>query len=368
VQYLYYRAQCLRTCQQLPGIEKFLSLFAVYHWGFVSPVDRSGVIKFPVHTRNLFPLPQMCVFTKNYEQLCDERARKILAWAEHLDVSIYAFWSGGIDSTLVLVSLLKNATVAQRERIVVVLDSDSIAEYPDFYRDYIRGQLRRESATNFPHLLGGNDICLLAEHNDQLFGSDVVLAVMHAYGHDVVHARYDRRLFAAFFAAAMKNEEIAQFYVDLFERLKEAAPIPLKTNHDMFWWINFAVKWQSVYWRTLSYIRKKNLPLSPEYINTRYVLFYNTPEFQLWSMNNLDKRIRRDWRSYKWPAKEIIYKFTKDADYRDNKIKRGSLYWLVLHNPVYDFIDEKLMFHKNLAPEKFYNSDNDFISRKTAWN
>ena len=52
--------------------------------------------------------------------------------------------------------------------------------------------------------------------------------------------------------------------------------------------------------------------------------FYNTPEFQRWSMLNHDLKHKGSWKTYKWPSKEFIYKFNGDATYRDNKTKETS--------------------------------------------
>ena len=43
-------------------------------------------------------------------------------------------------------------------------------------------------------------------------------------------------------------------------------------------------------------------------------------------MCNHDLKIRDTWESYKWIAKDYIFEFTGDADYRDNKLKKDS-YW-----------------------------------------
>ena len=40
---------------------------------------------------------------------------------------------------------------------------------------------------------------------------------------------------------------------------------------------------------------------------------------------NKDKKHKGTWLSYKYELKDFIYKFTKDADYRDNKVKVKSL-------------------------------------------
>jgi len=356
---IYYRSAYLaRYRDQLPGIDRFLAFFKVYGQNFSLPIDRSGVIKFPVKTKSLFPIPAMRPFAKPYVDICNDRAQAILKRAEKADASLYAFWSGGIDSTLMLVSLIKNAMPAQLERVVVLLDEASIDEYPAFYRDHIRGKLKRESSTLFPYLLGGKNIIVTGEHNDQLMGSDVVAKLISKFGAEVVHAPCNRKLLIAFFAEKM-GEANAAFYADLFEKLTAAAPIPIKTNAELFWWINFALKWQSVYMRVLSYAASNDL--TRDYLKSCYVVFYNTEEFQLWSMNNLDKKIKATWKTYKWPAKDIIYEFTNDADYRDNKIKRGSLQFLVAEHPQFNFIDDKLRLHEEATPEQFYAEENDFL-------
>src|SRR5262249_200908 len=131
--------------RNLAGMQKFDAFLRIYDHRLM-PVDRSEAIRFPVCTKSLFPLPKICEFTKSYEEVCNGRALEVLARAERLDTSLYVFWSGGVDSTCVLVSLLKNATRAQKERIVVLLSEGSITEYPLFYHDHIRGRVRRDSA------------------------------------------------------------------------------------------------------------------------------------------------------------------------------------------------------------------------------
>jgi hypothetical protein len=361
LRYVFYDANYLVLYQDLPGIKEFLAFFRVYGQG-VAPVDRTGVLKFPVRARSLFPLPQLQLglFTKTYEQLCNERAQELLARAEKLDTLLYVFWSGGIDSTCMLVSFLKNATLSQLARITVLMSDASIAEYPAFYRDHIRWKLQREAASMFPYLIGTHRLIINGEHNDQLFGSDIIASAINRFGFEVVNEPYNRELFTVFFANQV-GEDTARLLVRLFERLRDRAPITLKTNYDVFWWINFSVKWQTVYMRMLSYTAERNSKLiSAKYLGTYYQPFYNTEGFELWSMTNPRQRVKEGWRSYKWPAKEVIYEFTKDADYRDNKLKRGSLQYLVQQHVPFNFIDEDFVFHRSATPEEFYVEDNDF--------
>jgi hypothetical protein len=96
--------------------------------------------------------------------------------------------------------------------------------------------------------------------------------------------------------------------------------------------------------------------LSVEHVKTYYHPFFVATDFQLWSMNNTDKRIKDHWRTYKWPAKQVIYEFTRDADYRDNKIKLGSLRSLLLKNKYHNFIDEDFAFRETMD---WYEPQND---------
>jgi hypothetical protein len=347
--------------KSLPNLPAFIGYFKLFGQ-LAAPVDRSGVIRFPVQTTSVFPLPKMRAFTRSYEDVCDGRAWELLLRAERRDVALYVFWSGGVDSTCLLVSLLKNASPAQKERIVVVMSEGSIAEYPEFYLKHIRGKLRRESAVLFPYLLGTKNLIVNGELNDQLFGSDVLTQMANQFGYWVVHEPYNRNVFFEFFMQKMDgDEETARLHINLFEELCANAPIKLKTNFHVFWWFNFTMKWQTVYMRVLSFASERTVgALSKEYMETYYAAYYNTDAFQLWSMNNIDERVKDSFRSYKWPAKQLIYGFTKDADYRDNKLKRGSLLYLMMQHSPYNFIDEHYGFHRAIPSDEFYQEDNSF--------
>src|SRR5262249_2809464 len=146
------------------------------------------------------------------------------------------------------------------------------------------------------------------------------------------------------------------------ERLRDDAPIPIANNMDFLWWINFCIKWQSCFYYILLFTPKRNAPnVTRKYIDTCFVSFYNSEGFQLWSMNNLDKRIKDTWKSYKWVAKDIIYDFNRDAEYRDHKTKKGSLLPLIGFNPPFHFIDEEGRFRNDIAPEEYLDPKNDYV-------
>jgi len=353
------------SVQKTPGIGRFVHAVTLYGGKWAFPIDRTGTITTPIRNVSLFPIPKFRTFTKSYEEVCNDRAREILGNAEKRGVTIYVLYSGGIDSTCLLVSLLKQATAQQKKKIVVLLSHESIAENRCFYEEHIRGKLRVESSIMFMNLLGGDDILLSAELNDQVLGTDVVSQMISRYGSSVIHKPYDRGQVVATYGTTLNGDmETASFYVDLFERIRDAAPVPIETNFEFLWWVNFTTKWQACLAYVLLFTPPRNArTVTKDYLETRFIAFFNTDEFQLWSMNNLDKRIQDTWASYKWIAKQVIYDYTKDAEYRDHKTKVRSRQVILRQQYIGNkFLDENMRFSNDLAPETYLEPQNDFAA------
>lgn len=354
------------TNHEFAGVRAFSGYSRIYNPKVV-PIDRTGTITFPVHVESLFPMPKFRPINKTYEDICNERAVELLKHADDHQLPVRVFYSGGIDSTLVTVSLIKNATPAQKENITILMSEESIAENPNFYKEHIRGKLKTDSSVMFPNVLGQKCLIVNGEHNDQLIGSDAVGALIRSFGPDVVHQPYDRALFAAFFGPKLGNESDTNLFLDLFEKLKNNAPVPIETNYDYLWWINFALKWQTVSMRLLPFTPTRNTgKIDRDYFFTNYMPFYRTEDFQLWSMNNRDKRMKESWNSYKWVSKEVIYDFTKDAEYRDTKQKKGSLKEILLQQTGYEFIDDQFRFEHEIDFKEIHNPKNDFVDKIAA--
>ena len=205
-------------------------------------------------------------------------------------------WSGGIDSTVALISLIKTG---KTERINVLLSSASIEEYPLFFNSFIKDKLTYSVVEDPKLLFNVKDINITGEIGDQIFGSAAILKAYDA-----------GKLFNPY------KEYISDKFLLKLEKQLTKCPIELKTTFDFLWWFNFSMKYQNVQLRIYPSIQ---LPYG------KVTHFFDTTDFQLWSMNNPDKKIKDTPASYKFTAKDYIYDFTKDADYRDNKLKIGSL-------------------------------------------
>jgi len=358
--YYNYFAFEKEDISKFPGMEKFLYFLKIYSY---PPIfDRTDTIKLPISVRSIYSIPKFQVFTKTFEEVCDDRAREVLDYSERKKKKIYIFYSGGIDSTLVMVSLLKNASKSQKKNMIVLLSDHSINENPKFYNDYIGGKLSVESSLNFSYRLGEDSIFLTGEHNDHLFGSVWVKDLMETYGNDIVSKPYDTNLLVDFFNMKEDNAEMNKFWVGKFQEIVKKSPVQIVNFFDFFWWIGFALRWQGfVMYPLLSIVCKtSDRVVSEEYFKNNYLTFFGTDDFQLWSMNNMDKKIKDTWKSYKWICKDIIYEYTKDADYRDNKIKIASMKNIIPNIDGKNFLDTGFNLYTDLSLSEIYLKDNDF--------
>lgn len=345
-----------------PGLARYCDLMELYgKW--VIAADRTEVLRMPLQFAPEFPVPALRPFKKSFEELCNERALQVLAHAERLGLTMYILYSGGIDSTCLLVSLLKHATPSQKRNIVVLLSDESIRENPRFYEEHIRGKLRVGSSITFTEYIGENVYLLSAEHADMVLGTEKIGKLMMHFGPESIYKPYDRAMLAELYAQYLGGDlKLADFHMERFERLCKAAPVPIVNNMDFLWWVNFALKWHSCFYYILLFAHPRSVKnITKEYLNDHFISFYNTEGFQLWSMHNPDMRIKDTWKSYKWVPKQVIYEFTKDAQYRDHKTKRGSLLPLIGYNPPFHFITEGVHFRNDLSLDECLQTKNDYL-------
>jgi hypothetical protein len=309
-----------------------------------SQIDRTLSFNIGPNATPLTKLPTG-VEKRSLEEICNEAARDLISLNDNLSV----YWSGGIDSTLVLISLLKNNI--DINKLTVVLSSFSIAEYPDFYNEFIRDKLkvRKVGASIFSHM-NPEEIIVTGEHGDQIFGSDNIFLYEDLNRFKDVYT--DSWEDGIILRTGVKKS------VEYIEPLIRNAPFKIKNAFDLYWWYNITCKWQHVQLRMSSHYTKEQMPLY--FKNVKH--FYNTDAFQRWSLNEDNHRnlkCRDTITSYKFEAKRIIREFTKDTAYEQNKLKLGSLPthvgkpYLVLLEDYTRILCDADKYRHNFSAEKF---------------
>jgi len=344
----------------------FSKLFKIFAPN-VTIVDRTNNLVTPVSVKTLkfLEMPKTIVATQSYGEIAITRAKRLYQLANVRKKNIALMYSGGIDSTAMIVAFLHAVPEKELHKITILLNEYSIAENPNFYWNYIRGKFRIETAQLFTNYLGNDNFFFVsAEGNDQLFGSAVTQKFVLENGEDIMHLPYDEHTIVRLFSQIISKEEISRKLFWRLEKVVRYAPFKVDTIYEWFWWLNLTLKYQCVYTRLAAYT-------SPKYQSTlsfenNYTAFFTTPEFQCWSINNRKSLIGDKWSSYKYKSKDFIFEYTKDLEYREYKVKQGSLTKVIIQKPSCKMITVeptgKLVFHESL-PEfgKFYNRENDFV-------
>jgi hypothetical protein len=350
--------------KDLPGFSTFRHLFGFFAANF-SFTDRTNTVISPVKT-TLLPqcaLPNFAKIDYDFEELCNNRARWLLDHCEKTNRKLVVMYSGGIDSTMIMVTLLKIATQKElNERVLVILNNMSICENPNFYNDHIIKRCNVDSSNKLGSFLGNNKYVVInGEGGDQLFGSAVNNYFFNATsrGSNYVFSEPTHDKIVASFDSWTNDIKATEKIIDLLDKVVAAAPIPITTVYHYFWWINFALKWQGVYARTPAYTHPRFQPTLK--LEDNFFTFFHFPEAQLWAMNNTDKFIKDSWPSYKYIVKDVIYDYNKDEDYRDNKLKIGSLQHVIALMPLAKCVGTSGEFYYDKYPDGIWEINNDFV-------
>ena len=259
--------------------------------------DRTGTFAGSVKTLTT-PIPTIPNgFTKTFEDVCNERATALINTGKTLIVT----WSGGIDSTGVLVSLIK-AAGSNTDQIKVMFEARAIEENPNFYNNHIKDKLNYESFNEYfaaKCLPGANELVINGDNIGQIFGMSRV---------SFMENRYDD--WKPYVRSQIADDTEYNFYMEKAEQQFVHSPFPIETIFDLHWWVSFSMRWsnpQVRVWRVANDYTKEM------YEST--IPFYGSDDFQIWSILNHDKKLGNTAASYKAVLKDIIYDYDKNEEY-----------------------------------------------------
>lgn len=244
----------------------------------------------------------------SWEECCHRRALELLSMNRS---RYYISWSGGIDSTVMIISILQTWPAEELKKIHILLSHTSVQENPSVFDLCIARFPLVSSLGNITNrlLLHTDALMVTGELGDQLFGSDIIAPAAASLGDSVIRGNY-KDLAPKIIDLWVGQEGKGRAIFEHFHPIVEECPFPVRTTHDFFWWMNFSQKWQHVKYR---FVELCEWDLHAKY-GEQLLHFFDTPEFQRWSLDNHDLKIRSTWQSYKFAAKEFIVAFTKNKD------------------------------------------------------
>lgn len=271
---------------------------------------------------------QYCTMT--FDDLCIDRAKQLIKYANSINKRVLIMWSGGIDSTVVLSSFLQLG-----HNPVVALNHHSVYENHVFYDKFIQGKLSLVSLASVKFTSEWRDNYIVVDGDPDMFGSigldrliyqgthnlrDTVTMSTNDYNYSVIDKFWDlnpeRNI--------MSEEDKHQF---IGEVITAATRVDFKINTlwNFWWFVYFNFKATDVYWIHINNL----IDLPPEdirIVNEQYYNhFFGTIEFQNWALQHNDYNMPTTVTDYKKVAKKFILNFDGNQMYYDNKTKIGSV-------------------------------------------
>lgn len=276
--------------------------------------------------------------TKTFGEMAEERAHSL----KTLEKPIYIMYSGGIDSSSAVIAFLNTWSPEDLKRVHILASHHSAIEFPELWNVVVeKFKGRIFPSFRHPEYYCGRGYLVTGEHGDQLFGSDVIRAIVDLFGDEGIHKPWQEIMPPLYLHKFGKNfgEDNVKIFVERYEQTIGACPFPIRSAFDWIWWFNFTNKWQHVKYRLIAHKPWRD----PRESMKKIKHFYDTPEWQRWSFDNHDKKIATTLDSYKLAAKEYIVKNTGFTSYMQ-KPKVGSLSRIFCSNEIYEAIDTDYQF------------------------
>lgn len=260
-----------------------------------------------------------------FSEVADKRACEIIE--KYKQGTIVVSWSGGVDSSAVLCSLLRNNVDIKRLR--VVCGESSIEEYPLMFH-YLQDILQVPMIITdslWETLAAQHDACVLLNGycGDQLYGANIHQYYPNLYNKhwkaaakEIIHDRVigQRKI-------QCTNKQIDQA-LNLFDYYCAKIGIPIIQWCEFCWLYSFAFKWEYY-----AYEHKLRLYGFNPKVADKSIAFYDSEDFQKLSIDNFSRvtgynPFQSNHSQYKFPMKMYIYEYLKDQYYFENKGKFGG--------------------------------------------
>ena len=312
---------------------KLNTMFSNQPWGDI--VDRSNNTKYPfkLHVRNPWIKPKEIDKKIDLETACIVRVKEII---KKYPAPYNLYWSGGIDSTLLIVSFMK---LLEHKNLIVYLTKNSIKENEYFFENIIKPNLKFVFNTGAISNVGSN---ITGECGDTIWA-----ALDHSFFLKDPIKRYIYKPWQQWFETKTNDTNFLNFA----EKFMKISGRPINTLLDARWWFYLLCKSQS----KATLLQMNSFHDS----DSQLIPFYESNDIETWAWFNLENMIKgNDWQTYKWPAKEIIYRFDKNKDYYKFKTKELSRDL----EPVQELKNNKPLFYTDNCEKPVLSTDPFFSS------
>lgn len=264
-------------------------------------------------------------FTTNFTtvDLFDRRAIELYEVSKRYE-NTYVFWSGGIDSTLILCSILKNWD--NIENISIVLNQNSIEENPKMYEQHIKNRIKIVNTNDFLDKkihFTNRDLYVSGDLGDPLITFDGYQNFRKMFpGICDEPWKTNTQKIIDYFNHGQKTNNGRYALYRVIKSFTNAQIHPV-TVHDFFWWINFNWGWDDFIFLWSYHDIDYELDLK-QFVEENMFHYFNTNDCQNWAVGLIGTGETNKDNISKYPFKQYIYDFNHDLDYFKYKDKEFS--------------------------------------------
>jgi hypothetical protein len=317
-------------------------------------------------------------FSMSFSEVTDRRAQEIKSLIVTNNQKFAVMYSGGIDSTLILCSLIKNLSEEELKNIAVCTSSHAIIENPNFFLNFVKDKFTiiDSNTHKYDDLIEMSYRPITADEGDCIFGTILGLSLYNNYDYlidslsddskrnlrsiknkftdDSVHYSQYKDVIIKHFSIA-SNPKFGERFYEKFEKNIQTATVPIYSLHDYFWWMIFNIKYLNCSVRGAVYFNDRIH--CKEAINDWIINWFNGREYQLWSManNNNGEKIGLTASTYKMAARKYIHEIDRNPWYFNFKIKLESLGGSVVVSQKLDHLPVKQRPNARFGLDKDYN-------------
>lgn len=343
----------------------YLNISRAFTFESYIPRDGEWTTPWPVTVEPNYQMPKYDpLFNKTFDEITDNCAKDIIKSIHTTDKEHTLFYSGGIDSTTMVVAVLKNLSKEELKKISICMSADSVLENPHFYKKYIQNKIKviDSNVHDLSVHTKENRISVVADLGDGIFGTELGTRMYPQFfnigkrigyadtdleklynnlSNDNYHYSKYKDLIIEYFNCILRSrflnysdldQKFGELYYAKLDYNIKTSSVPVISLHDFFWWIIFNVKFMHCALRPGT-IHSTGDDRS-KIFNGGMFNWYGH-DYQLWSMvnNNTGEKIQGTTQgSYKWAAKKYIHDFDKNDWYFTHKIKFASMPLVVSRN------------------------------------
>lgn len=326
-----------RIYQSLPGREMgrlFVGGNSLIHHAVHFYCDRTDPTA-DIHIPDYLQIPLKCQ-TSSWEDLTRQRCRDLEdCLTQYQDCTI--LWSGGIDSTYILSSVIGFLNQDLFDKITIGLSAASIWENPYFYHDQILPRFKKIQDVEHQKIKP-RSLVVSGNQADKIMFPEIMLQWLYeqvGQPQDLVSCK-DKLL--DYLERLINNRGKSESLYEITLQSAQRADVDIFTASDFLWWLGFNFTFVGMFYSKWGVHWTQSTTLQ-ELEQDKFYWFCD-PRWQSWAMSCSGRfeHIGDDWhRQYKQPAKDIIFKIDGNRFYRDYKQKIFSGTPLELsHENLYD--------------------------------